>query len=67
MTGLYRESIKARLTKARADVEKCRKSLAGLTNTNSEYAQEHRALLTILERVRGIYEESVRELAAGKR
>ena len=66
MTGLYRESIKAQLIKARADVEKCRNSLNGLTNTNSEYAQEHRALLTILERVQGIYEESVHELAAGR-
>ena len=57
-TGLYRVSIATRAKTARADVNRARKSLDSLKNQCSPYANEHRALLTVLTAVAEIYESA---------
>lgn len=54
-TGVYAVAVRARLKRARADVDKCRKTLAMLTNQESGYAHELRQLLVLFESVEEIY------------
>lgn len=61
-TGLYKQSLKERRKQAQADVKKVADSLAALANHDSAYAQEHRALLELLERVAAIYVNAPAEL-----
>ena len=62
MTGLYKESIKVRKAKARADLNKVRHSLSTLVHKKTEYADEHRALIAIFEKVLAVYESAPEEL-----
>ena len=62
MTGLYRTSILKRRRDAFADVRKAQSSLASLKNHDSLYAQEHRALISVLQKVADIYEEAPADL-----
>jgi len=62
MTGLYINSLQRRLQECRQDVAELSVSLRSLKNQDSEYALEHRALLSVLEAVLEIYEKAPREI-----
>lgn len=62
MTGLYRQTLIVRRREANADAKKVRASLYALENKDSQYAQEHRALLFLLEKVAAVYHSAPDEL-----
>lgn len=64
MTGLYRESLIVRRRKANADAKNLRASLNALKNKQSTYADEHRALLILLEKVSDVYNSASDEMTA---
>ena len=63
MTGLYEQSLIERRKKARADVARYKKSLQSLKKQESDSADEHRAMLAILEQVFMIYDNAPNTLA----
>lgn len=54
-TGMYRATLKEWKAKNRQTISLAQRNLERLNNQGSDYANEHRALLSILERVRAIY------------
>lgn len=67
MTGLYERSLIERRRIARADVNRCKKNLESLREPASNYAEEHRALLEMLEQVCAIYDNAPDGLVSNKK
>ncbi len=55
MTGLYSASIAGYKSEANKRVRRCEDSLSSLQNQDGEYAQEHKALLSVLKKVAQIF------------
>ena len=64
MTGLYKESILKRRREAFSDVRRVKDSLASLKNKTSSYADEHRALIGVLQKVADVYESAPVEVSS---